>query len=709
MASPFVSILCVNILLPITPYYSCKFLLVLEEVEKEVNWLKKLFTLTLLTLLLWTPFFQSVAEASDVDGHQMETELNYWIQKGVIKADAKGKYNPNKAVTRGEFASYIARALELPPSTKYKFKDLKANSSLTFEIQNAAGAGILAGYPDGTFRANEKITRQQMAGMMYKAMRYMDLPEQKSDFKFKDVKKISPNFVNPVAVAHKLNIIRGDHRKDGVYFNPQDNATIAHASAFLFRLFSAAETLKPSEPSEPNIPVKPTQPDVDPEVYKVSSVSGGQLTSTSALYKTYEDALAAYNASSSIKALQKGDKIIKIKAGKAFGSNNSTNTTSLYKDSSFKNLVTSIQAGREINYIGSSPEHVILELGGLTYYAKQNEVDLVPTELVTGSDYYEVGRDGVLYHYTYNNISKSYANYSIAPAASSMRTGAKYTSLDGVHFSEIGTKNSVTYYPYFQFQSVRYPSAYTGAELDAYISEILVDRQKTGIARYKDAPTQSKLIGLGNYLKSVEEVHNVNALFILATAIHESDYGISNNAQTKNNIFGIRVFDSAPDQGEVYASPEKSIDAFIREYMNKNYANPLGGYANGAVPGNKAVGFNVRYASDPNWGSKIAGHMWRIDTFLGKKDYKKADLGQIIYDGPGGVNVRTSPDATSPKLFSYQQKDPGLNAAFGYPVVIVDETTGADGYKWYKVVADMNPPADYGWIRSDLVKRITTD
>ena len=39
-----------------------------------------------------------------------------------------------------------------------------------------------------------------------------------------------------------------------------------------------------------------------------------------------------------------------------------------------------------MKYIGSSPERVLLELGGLTYYAKQNEVDLVPTELVTGSD-----------------------------------------------------------------------------------------------------------------------------------------------------------------------------------------------------------------------------------------------------------------------------------------------------------------------------------
>ena len=35
----------------------------------------------------------------------------------------------------------------------------------------------------------------------------------------------------------------------------------------------------------------------------------------------------------------------------------------------------------------------------------------------------------------------------------------------------------------------------------------------------------------------------------------------------------------------------------------------------------------------------------------------------------------------SAKLFSYKPKDPGTNAAFGYPVVIVDETVGSDGYQ----------------------------
>ncbi|BAQ10094.1 N-acetylmuramoyl-L-alanine amidase [Bacillus sp. OxB-1] len=667
--------------------------------------MKKLVTFALIAMLFLSPLFQAKVEASDIKGHQMQSELEYWIAKGVIRADSKGNYHPNKAVTRGEFASYITRALDLPVSTKYTFKDMSKNSSLTVEIQNAAGAGILSGYPDGTFRPNEKITRQQMAGMMYKAMRHMQLPANATKFTFKDSKKISPNFVDAVSAAVNLNIIRGDHRKDGVYFNPQDNATIAHAAAFLFRLFAAAEVLKPSEPSTPGTP---TVPDVDPEVYKVSTISNGQVVPTTALYRTYEEALAVYNASSSVRAIQKNNKIIKMKSGRAFGSENPKQLTSLYDNSNFRNEVTYIQKGREMKYIGSSADHVIVEVAGSTFYAKQNEVDLVPTELVTGYDYYEV-EGGLLVHHTYDNLKKTRGVYTVGPAANTMRNGKRYTSLDGVHFSEVGSNNVITYYPYFQFQSVRQPTSYSAVELEHYIQEILKDREKTGIARYKDATLKSKLVGLGDYLKLMEEQHRVNAMFILAAAIHESDYGMSANAQTKNNIFGIKVFDSSPEMGEMYIHPTYSVDAFISRYMNLNYANPSGAHANGAVPGNKAVGFNVKYASDPNWGSKIAGHMWRIDSFLGKRDMNQAKLAVISYTGTTGVNVRTSPDVTSTnKLFTYKPKDPGHNAAFGYPLVIVDETTGSDGYVWYKVLADINPPAaDYGWIRSDLVRKIT--
>ena len=670
--------------------------------------MKRLITLLTLLLLVASPIFTPVASANDFTGHQMQQELTFWVDKGVIQKDAKGNVYPNRAVTRGEFASYLARSLELPASTRYTFKDLTANHSRTIEIQNAAGAGILAGYPDGTFKASQQITRQQMAGMIFKAFRFLNIPVNSTTVQFKDSKKISSNFIPAVSAASSLNIIRGDQG----YFKPTSNATIAHASAFLFRMFAVADG---KGSTRPPTNVGGTE---NPKVHKVSSISNSQLNVTDESYITFEDALAAYNASSIVQTISVNNKIIKMKSGQAFASENPKQYTSLYSDPALKNEVTYVQKGYELDYIGSSPERIVVDVGGYTYYAKHAEIDLIPSLLSKGASQYKVTSDGLLlhqpYYRTYDAKTKqykgSYAEYTVGPASPAMKKGQTYTSNDGVHFKELNGAATITYYPYFQFQSVRQPSTYTGQELDRFISNALQARQKTGIARYKNATSKSKLIGLGTYVKEMEKQHNVNAMFILATAIHESDYGMSGNAQQKNNIFGIRVFDSSPDKGEVYGNPTRSVDAFITRYINLNYANPLGAYANGAAPGNKAVGFNMKYASDPFWGSKIAGHMWRIDQFLGNKDANQAQLAVISYTGNTAVNIRTSPEAVNRNniLFSYKPKHPGNLAAFGYPLIVTDRTTGADGFVWYKVRMDSNPGTQqinepYGWIRSDLV------
>ena len=60
--------------------------------------------------------------------------------------------------------------------------------------------------------------------------------------------------------------------------------------------------------------------------------------------------------------------------------------------------------------------------------------------------------------------------------------------------------------------------------------------------------------------------------------------------------------------------------SLLTAFWNKNYIPPNAAYANGAVFGNKAMGFNVQYASDPYWGAKAAGHLYRMDKMMGGKD-----------------------------------------------------------------------------------------
>lgn len=665
---------------------------------------KKIIGLLFSTILLISFVVPNISYANDISNHQMRTELTYFANKGVILPDANGNYNPDRDVTRGEFAAYISRALQLPDSSKYKFTDLKSGTRLTQEIQNAAGANILSGYQDGTFKPNQKITRQQMAGMLYKALRYLDVPLDKAPLTFKDNYKISSSFIDAIANSVYYNIIRGDHTVNGVYFKPKESATIAHAAAFIYRMLAVADKYGPQEEEPPT-----QQPgESNPSSYYIGKVLKGTVTKNPTIYTSYDQALAAYNASSGdVNLIFKGDKIVKMSSGLAYAADTTANTTSVYSNKNFTSQITYITEGRELKYNGtaSTGEYVIVKIGDIVGYAKPTDVNLVPTSLIKGRDEYFI-EDSLLSHRIYNHIKGAYeGTYTVGPAPSFMQSGATYYSFDGVHFYNSSEKLVGTYFPYFQFASVRKPSNYTAKELDQIIAGELENRQAFGGAQYKDATTKSKLIGLGSFLKQMEETEHINALFILSAAIHESNYGMSTNAQTKNNLFGIKVYDGDVAAGEKYTAPADSVKAFVIHYMQERYVPQSAVYPFGAVPGNKTTGINVYYASDPHWGSKVAGHMYKIDSKYGKKDYNVGRIGMVL-TGSGSVNTRLEPTTSSAIAYAYKQKNSGEFEELGYPVIIVDETKASDGHVWYKVYSDDNKIAEYVWIRSDLVKLV---
>lgn len=666
--------------------------------------IKKIFVLAFALLLTISFTTQTKSHANDIDGHPLAEGLNYWANLNVIRPDAKGNYNPNRAVTRGEFASYLTRALDLPPSNSITFTDLKAGQELTNEIQAAAGANILGGYPDGTFRPNDKITREQMAALLQRTLVYKKVPLNGAPLTFKDNASIRDEFKAAVATNVYYNIIAGSLTAKGIYFEPKNSATIAQAAAFLYRMNKTINQYS----EEQNGETPTTPPPSNASSYYIGKIANGIVTKNPTIYHNYEQAAAAQKAAS-FNLIFKGDKIIQMPAGIASAADTTANTVTIYADSSFKKDLTYIAEGNEFKYYSSNDKYAIVRVADTKGYVKMDEVTLTPSSLIKGQNYYYIA-GGYLTHKLYNHITQKYiGEYVIGPAPSFMKSGVNYYSQDGVnYYSDFLLTNKVgTYYPYFQFASLRLASNYTAEELDNVIMTILEERQQLG-GRYKDATTKSKLIGMGTLLKQVEESHHVNALFILASAIHEGDYGMSDNAQLKNNLFGIKVYDANTALGTTFASRDDSVLAFLNQYVNKNYVPQSGGYANGAAPGNKTSGMNVRYASDPFWGSKIAGHMFRLDIRFSKKDYMSANLAFVINNGDL-VNTRIDASTSFKSPFTYKAKYIGETKTFGYPVVIVEEQQGSDGHVWYKILSDDNPPSKYVWVRSDLVKKFTAN
>lgn len=681
---------------------------------------QKIWTLIAVFVLLLSAS-PLTSHADELTGLTLEKEMRAMIEKGIIQGYGENDFRPKGNVTREQFAAFLARTLKLQNAAS-SFKDVNPSSALAPQIGAIQQTGLMTGTTDNRFMPTKSITREEMALTMSRVLVYENQTVEQKNITFSDQNKFTlTGGLDAAKTLASIGVMSGGASNLGpnvFVFNPKAISTRDQVAAVLYRYLDFKEVKPNPEPEVPETPEpepeKPEQPEVDPTQFKVGTIQNGKIVYTKESYKTYEQALGVFDQSKDLKVLLKGNDVIRIKTGRAFGAANPKNYTSIYSDPTLRNEVTYIQRGREMKYIGSGPNYAIVMAAGTKGYVRHSEIDLVPSELVTGKDYYK-NINGILTHYTYNNYNNprnTYGIYSVGPSPAFMQPGVEYYSLDGVQFYNERDQLVGTHYPYFQFLSARSETVYTAAELDQFIQIRLADREATGLAKYKDATKKSKLIGLGKEFKQLEQSHRINAMLILSIAIHESDHGMSDRALVCNNLFGIAAFDSNLKLCQrTFATPQASALALVDEYMNKNYINPAGAYPNGAVAGNKTVGMNVKYASDPNWGSKVAGHMWTIDSYLGEKEYNRHRLGRITYNASSdGVNVRKSPGGDL--LFKYKSKSLGTNDAFGYPLVIVDEKQGSDGYKWYQVIADINPVVNgkptekLGWIRSDLMTEI---
>lgn len=622
---------------------------------------------------------QGFASANDdVKGITLEKEMRAMIGSGIIQGYGEGVYRPHREINRGEFAALISRALQLPEGTP-AFRDVSRETELAKDIYRASNVGIVNGYPDGTFRMNNPITRAQMAMMIDNALKYLNVPRNNAPLVFLDKADIG-NVKFQQAVSHTVydGIVFGFANPNGTYqFKPQKTATRAEASAFIYRML---HTWKPE--------------------YRISEIDGkDHLVETANAFSTYDEAAnAGLNANQVI--THKG-KIVGMASGLVLSAPSfGTVLTYIYSDPSLSNAFTYLPAGQELEYVRAAEDYVEVKVAGRTGFVKHRDVELIPEQQIKGRNYYSVNTSGDLIHWLYIPSSQSYQSYVIGKAPSFLASGAKYYSWDGGVFLDSLGQEAGTAYQYFNYLPARTVTNYSAEELNSFIDrelarlEGLYKNNPSIFKDFKDAAKRSKLKGLGNYLKEAEEKYEINALMILGMAIHESYYGLSYLAQDRNNLFGMNAIDGDENQAEHFAAPEQAIDALATRYLNKNYINPLGKHANGAAFGNKSRGFNVKYASDPYWGQKIAGHMYRADKALGSKDFGHYTIGETV---SGNIKVHNSAEEiSSNEQFTYLKEK--------MPVVLLETVNGSDG-TWYKVYSDHNNYQE-AYIHSQYVREI---
>jgi hypothetical protein len=105
---------------------------------------------------------------TDVEGSRHAGDVNAVAAAGIVSGFPDGTFGPDLPVTRGQLATFLARALGLAPVDVDAFADV-ATSSHRGSINAIAAAGIVQGTPAGAFRPDAEATRDQTATFLANA------------------------------------------------------------------------------------------------------------------------------------------------------------------------------------------------------------------------------------------------------------------------------------------------------------------------------------------------------------------------------------------------------------------------------------------------------------------------------------------------------------------------------------------------------------
>nr|WP_255570868.1 S-layer homology domain-containing protein [Cohnella sp. CFH 77786] len=146
-----------------------------------------------------------VATLSDIQGHWAADAIKGLVELGSVKGYADGTFRPDKPITRAEFASIVVKAFGLKAGLTASFEDTKTHWARD-AIAAAVAGGIVAGYDDKRFGPDDPITREQMAVMIVRASKLQAVAEPTA---FTDGADISDWAQEAVSAVKAAGILQG--------------------------------------------------------------------------------------------------------------------------------------------------------------------------------------------------------------------------------------------------------------------------------------------------------------------------------------------------------------------------------------------------------------------------------------------------------------------------------------------------------------------
>jgi hypothetical protein len=174
---------------------------------------------------------------ADLNGHWAEKECRYMINNKLMSGYPDQTFRPNNSVTRAEFAAMLVSVLNPKQSTNptianRNFNDISGHWAAS-RILRAARSGYMSGYPDGTFRPNNKVTRVEIYAALQSGLGIASTNLSLLN-KYSDQASIASWARGAVAKATQGEIVHNYPSLSKL--NPARNASRAEAAAALYQM-----------------------------------------------------------------------------------------------------------------------------------------------------------------------------------------------------------------------------------------------------------------------------------------------------------------------------------------------------------------------------------------------------------------------------------------------------------------------------------------
>lgn len=167
---------------------------------------KSMIAILLFSLLL-VPATVASAQVTlnDIESNWAKEHIESLVSKGIVNGYPDKTFRPDRPVTRAEFAKMMTTAFTVEQNKDVSFKDISSHWARGPILQLAA-AEVVQGYPDGTFKPDNHITRAEVVSMLVRSLKLHDVSGYTQEASFSDVGRSHWAFAN-IETALRLKIL----------------------------------------------------------------------------------------------------------------------------------------------------------------------------------------------------------------------------------------------------------------------------------------------------------------------------------------------------------------------------------------------------------------------------------------------------------------------------------------------------------------------